>query len=142
MDSLLAYSAALVSEANQQGDVCIMLERFESGLLFYSERLLAPDLPLAPDTESWCKLLLAFDCVGSVGEIAPLILEDRRLYLYRYWHYESQLSNFIGMRLKDTSDIDASKLSQDLHSLYPVMPDQMPNQQKLAIALQLNGDSR
>jgi len=135
MDSLLAYSAALVSETNQKGDVCIRLDRFESGLLFNSERLLAIDMPVAPDGESWCNLLLKFDCVGSVGEIAPLILEDQRLYLYRYWYYESQLAEFISKRLKDTPEIDASKLSQDLHNLYPIMPDEKLNQQKLAIAL-------
>lgn len=135
MDSLLAYSAALVSEANQQGDVCISLDRFQSGLLFNSERLLAADIPVAPNIESWCHLLLKFDCVGSVGEIAPLILEDRRLYLYRYWYYESQIVEFMSMRLEDKPDIDASKLTQDLHSLYPVIPDQTLNQQKLAIAL-------
>ena len=135
MDSLLAYSAALVSEANQQGDVCIMLDRFETGLLFNSERLLTADLPVAPDVESWCDLLLKFDCVGLPGEIAPLILEDRRLYLHRYWYYESKLAEYITTRLRDTPDIDAIKLRKDLHNLYPIMPDQRLNQQKLAIAL-------
>lgn len=135
MDSLLAYSAALVSEANQQGDVCIRLDHFEMGLLFNSERLLTSDLPVAPDVETWCNLLLQFDCVGSVGEIAPLILEDQRLYLYRYWYYESQLAEFINARLQDAPDINASRLTQGLHSLYPVNPDETLNQQKLAIAL-------
>lgn len=135
LDSLLAYSAALVSEANQQGDVCIMLERFATGPLFYSERLPIPDLPVAPDIESWSELLLKFDCVGSPGEIAPLILEESRLYLYRYWFYESQLAEFITTRLEDTPDIDPLKLAQDLHHLYPAMPDHTLNQQKLAVAL-------
>ena len=53
IDSLLAYSAALVSEANQKGDVCIMLEHFGSSLIFNSEKLQAVDLPVAPDVESW-----------------------------------------------------------------------------------------
>ncbi|MCP3687720.1 MAG: hypothetical protein GY784_04835, partial [Gammaproteobacteria bacterium] len=39
IDSLLSLSAALVSEANQQGDVCVMLAHYFEQPLFVSEHL-------------------------------------------------------------------------------------------------------
>ena len=135
LDSMLAYSAALVSEANQQGDVCIWLDRLEETRLFRSDRFALNDLPLAPDITSWRELLLSFDSIGEPGEVAPLILEDRRLYLYRFWFYESQLAEFITTRLNDTDDIDPVKLSQQLQQLYPLVSDEHINEQKLAVAV-------
>jgi len=135
LDSLLAFSAALVSEANQQGDVCIMLDRFAEGPLYNTDRFALADLPHAPDIASWSELLLSFGCVGEPGQVAPLILEDQRLYLYRFWFYESQLAEFITAGLIDTDDIDAVKLSQQLRHLYPIASDQAVNEQKLAVAL-------
>jgi len=135
LDSLHAVSADLVSEANQQGDVCIMLDRFAEGPLYNTDRFALADLPHAPDIASWSELLLSFGCVGEPGQVAPLILEDQRLYLYRFWFYESQLAEFITAGLIDTDDIDAVKLSQQLRHLYPIASDQAVNEQKLAVAL-------
>ena len=130
MDSLLAFSVALVSEANQQGDVCIMLERYAGERFFDGDSAM-----LAPDCETWREQLSAFDCVGVVGQLAPLILEDNRLYLYRFWFYESQLAELINQRLVDTEEIDTSGLRQQLHRLYPITADETINEQKLAVAL-------
>lgn len=130
VDSLLAFSAALVSEANQRGDVCIMLERFQSLPLFDSESIAIEEIPVAPDQSEWQATLLSSHCVGKPGQLAPLILEQGRLYLYRYWFYESELANYIKIRLDNPPVPDKVALN----TLYSNQPF---NDQQLAVALVL-----
>ncbi len=132
IDSLLAFSAALVSEASQQGDVCIMLDRYESQPLFVSETIAAEEIPVAPELSVWQQTLLSSNCVTAAGQLAPMILEDDRLYLYRYWHYESELTKFIESRLNNEILPDQTSLTNALKSLYPEQPF---NQQIIAVAL-------
>lgn len=131
-DSLLASSAALVSEANQQGDVCVMLDRYQSLPLFHSERIDIGDLPVGPDLKVWRHSLLSSYCVGEPGETAPLIIEDDRLYLYRYWRYESELAANINARIKNPLPPQKATL---LASLKSGFPEQAVSQQQLAVAL-------
>jgi exodeoxyribonuclease V alpha subunit len=119
MDDLLALSAALVSEKNQQGDVCVVLDQYESQPLFATNSPLIESLPTGVPTESWQKLLLDSPCVGSPGDLAPLILEDGRLYLSRFWFYETQVANAILARLKNPVSIDDGHFVQDLNKLFP-----------------------
>lgn len=42
--------------------------------------------------------LLPLNCV-SEDEKTPLIVEDNRLYFYRYWHYETRLAQQIALRI-------------------------------------------
>ena len=53
MDDLVVLSAALVSEANQQGDVCIMLDRYQSQPLFSSTGMETDALPLLNSGCDW-----------------------------------------------------------------------------------------
>ena len=132
MDDLVVLSAALVSEANQQGDVCIMLDRYQSQPLFSSTGMETDALPLAPNTADWQAALLSSCCVGLPGQIAPLILEDSRLYLYRYWYYESELAKAINTRLANPVDIDEATLLSTFENLYP---EASFSRQKLAVLL-------
>lgn len=132
IDSLLALSAALVSEANQQGDVCIMLDRYQSLPLFVSETIAAEEIPVAPELSVWQQTLLSSNCVTGPGQLAPMILEGGRLYLYRYWYYESELAASIRTRLKNEIVPNQANLINSLKTLYP---DQTFNQQQLAVAL-------
>ncbi len=132
IDSLLAYSAALVSEANQQGDVCVMLERHQSLPMFVSEALAIEEIPVAPELTVWQQALFSSNCVTSPDQLAPMILEDGRLYLYRYWHYENELAAFIQTRLKNEIGPNQTSLMNALKSLYP---KQVFSQQQRAIAL-------
>ena len=136
IDSLLAYSAALVSQNNTSGDVCVELSKYTNRPLFSSERIAPDDMPCGIELHKWRQALLESTCVGSAGEETPLILEDDRLYLNRYWRYESGIAELIASRLQPLADIDPLKLSQQISRLFP-QQDQEPglNAQALAVAL-------
>ncbi len=138
-DDLLAYSAALVSESNQAGDVCIDMNAFVGQPLFSSESIPRQELPYGIDLDQWCRCLLESPCVGSTGEVKPLILEDHRLYLNRYWLYETRVAEMISSRLLPLPVIDANELSQHLTQLFPDCQDhQQLDAQMLAVALAAN----
>lgn len=125
-DSLIACTAALVSESNQQGNVCIDLSEYQSKPLF------AESQPVAPDLQDWQSQLLASPAIGRPGDVCPLILEEDRLYLYRYWFYETELANAILTRAQEINIPDPEALKELLASLYP---DDSYQQQKLAVEL-------
>ncbi len=79
IDSSLGHSAALVSEANLGGNVCIALDHFSERPLFHSSRIDAAEIPTGPGTNEWCAALRASQCVGEPGQHRPLILERSRL---------------------------------------------------------------
>ncbi len=85
IDQLPALSAALVSEANLNGNVCVELDLYNGRPLFYSSRSDELPIPLGLDTHEWRDSLLENDCVGKAGEHSPLIVDGSRLYLNRYW---------------------------------------------------------
>ena len=75
----LALAAALTSNACGQGDVCLNLPAIAG--------------EANPTYEDWRSLLESSSVVGQPGEQKPLILDaDGRLYLHRYWCYETTLT--------------------------------------------------
>jgi len=135
-DSLLAYSAALVSQNNANGDVCVELDQYTKLPFFSSDRIAPHDMPCGIGLEQWRHSLLESACVGNVGDETPLILDDNRLYLNRYWHFESSVAESIASRLQPLPEIDPDKLSQQLARLFPGDERQQSlNEQALAVAL-------
>ena len=118
MDDLLAYSAALVSENNLVGDVCVDMKQYHRKPLFRSEKIPAQELPTGPDLDQWTQCLLKSPCVGSPGETAPLMLDQHRLYLSRFWHYETCVAESLLARLSPLHDIDVAHLSEQLDHLF------------------------
>lgn len=94
----LALAARLVSRATRAGHVCIHLQHpphFDS-----DDEPTAAAPPSPPDSLTWQAALRASPVVGSPGEFKPLILDPAgRLYLQRYWHYETQITRAIEDRL-------------------------------------------
>jgi exodeoxyribonuclease V alpha subunit len=63
--------------------------------------------------------LRATRVVGAPGEGKPLILDAHgRLYLHRYWQYESQLATAIRERIGGAADCDAALLQHGLTRLF------------------------
>ena len=106
IDGLLGFSAALVSEANLGGDVCVELKRHSGRPLFPGGRLDGLEIPSAPDTHEWRTALLASPCVVEPGEPGPLVIENDRLYLGRFWVYEDFVANRIASMLQNVETID------------------------------------
>jgi exodeoxyribonuclease V alpha subunit len=136
IESLLACSAALVSENNLAGDVCIDMNAYLERPLFLSDNLPAKELPRVSGLEQWRQSLLESPCVGNPGETTPLILDQHRLYLHRYWHYENCVAESILKRLSSRPDVDIEHLSQQLVLLFADDDqDEGVNPQKIAVAL-------
>jgi len=135
-DSLLAYSAALVSENNANGDVCVELSQYLDRPLFSSDRIAPDDIPCGIEAGQWRQSLLESACVGTAGGETPLILDDDRLYLNRYWRYESGLAELITSRLQSLPDFEPQNLARQLTSLFPDRAQQQSlDTQELAVAL-------
>lgn len=143
-DSLLVLTAALLSQSNQQGDVCLDLGRRAGMPLFVFATVPAGFASAitetaAPALGQWQETLLQSHCVGKPGELAPLILDGPRLYLQRYWSDEQTVYHAINARLQLVEDIDLTRLQQGLARLYPrhatpAPPDSHPQLDLLAPA--------
>jgi len=133
-DDILVLSAALVSERNQQGDVCVDLRRHAGAPWFGNDAGPSAETPCAPKLTQWLRELAADAAVGRPGELAPLILEDERLYLHRLWRFEQQVSAAIHARLESPPALDEARLAHGLARLFPAA-DSGPDWQKIASAL-------
>ena len=133
IDDLLSLSAALVSEANQSGHVCIELGRLSKRPLFVSTYIAASEIPCAIDSTSWCAQLTASPCVGGPNDSAPLTLDGERLYLNRYWDYENRVASKICTMLETRDKLDSEQISQQIERVF-ADSDAVDEDQKLAVA--------
>jgi len=128
----LAMAAALASHATANGHVCLDLN-CEAGRKVY----LGDDVGSVkfPDYSDWIAVLRKMPVLGETGDYCPLILdEDGRLYLYRYWKYEQDLSHALNRRAGAMApSVDEAQLQQGLNQLFPISSAE-PNWQKVAAA--------
>ncbi len=87
----LGVAVSLASNAVGNGNICLNL----ADLAAVNIRVNGEEAALPPLTELQDGLLRTA-VVGGPGEYRPLILDgDGRLYLYRYWRYEQELTRVI-----------------------------------------------
>ena len=115
----LYLAAALVSRSTGNGDGCLDLDAVTRNSIHFGlngENELKP-----PGLSKWTETLTKSRAVGKPGDIRPLILDKKnRLYLYRYWDYEQQLSTNICERINNDIDkLDITILSNGLNRLFP-----------------------
>jgi exodeoxyribonuclease V alpha subunit len=122
-DELVGLSAALVSEANLAGNVCVELGQFSGRPLFQSSRTDGGRMPLGRDTAEWTATLLSSVCVGTGGQHSPLIIDDSRLYLNRYWFYENFVSEKILSLLYRESGNDSAQINTIAEALFAEQQD-------------------
>lgn len=118
IDDLLGYSAVLVSEANLGGNVCIELDHYSGRPLFHCGHIDAAEIPEGPESNEWCSALRASPCVAEPGQPGPLIIEHNRLYLNRFWFYESFTADKIMAMLARADSIDHEGIDQQVASLF------------------------
>jgi exodeoxyribonuclease V alpha subunit len=132
----LTLSAALVSQHNQQGNVCIDLRLLAGKPMFDTGLESRLKIPAAPPLDRWITTLQQEQAVGRPGDIAPLILDGTRLYLGRFWHFERQLQRGILKRLETAGELSEERLEAGLERLFPAAGrDPEPDWQRLASAL-------
>lgn len=132
----LALAAALTSRSQGQGNVCLNLPAL-AGSLFPDERGTGESRLELPQLEAWVAALSSSPVVGQPAEFKPLILDaSHRLYLQRYWQYESDLAQAILRRAEQPAiDIDEARLAEGLARLFPVDPNATePDWQRTAAA--------
>ena len=130
-------AAALASRQIGLGHVCLPLTGFEG----FRRRLLAEDEQgpaiWAPAAAEWIERLRRWPAVGSPGEFRPLVLDaDGRLYLYRYWRYETGLAARLVELAQAPVRVDEPRLRQGLDRLFPQAAADAagPDLQRLACA--------
>ncbi len=108
----VALAAALVSRATAAGHVCIDLVALAARAQFDGDWI-------APPLTQWLEALERSGVVGDGAERRPLVLDGTRLYLYRYWRYETALAENLRRRVAQPSAaLDESKLGQGLERLF------------------------
>ena len=113
-DEPVLYAAAVIAcRATRNGDVCVHLAEHAGRTV--------PALEFAaPPLEDWIACLRRSPVVGMPEDFRPLVLdEEARLYLYRYWQYESELAQDLIARARDADDVDVRALRDGLDRLFP-----------------------
>ncbi len=105
IDDVPALAAALVGDANLAGDVCIDLEQYRDRPPFAAAGEIANELPQRIDPAAWQRALRAHPAVGDPGADTPLVLDGTRLYLQRYWHYESRVAARLAALLDKPAEV-------------------------------------
>ncbi|TFZ04378.1 exodeoxyribonuclease V subunit alpha [Ramlibacter rhizophilus] len=134
-DAALLLAAALASHQLGRGHPCLVLGavlRDPVGTLdlppegWTAEAAGVPSAPEPPaallaglDAAGWASRLRHPALVGAGEGAGPLVLEDGRLYLRRYWEHERVVRAGIAARLDDAQGPPAAALREVLDALFP-----------------------
>jgi len=118
-------AAALASAEVGKGHVCLDLDT--AAALLREHRLEAP--------RGWDQALAGKTTVAAPGARAPLVLDGGRLYLHRYWHYETRLADALRRLAQPLPDVDDKTLARHLRELFPDLAKDGLNRQALAAVL-------
>jgi exodeoxyribonuclease V alpha subunit len=133
-DPEILLAAALASRATGAGDICLDLQALAGTMLLAEDA--GRQAVACPRLRRWEQRLRDSAIVGRPGDRRPLVLDDRhRLYLYRYWRYEKDLSEAIARRIRSdrTADrVDHQRLRQGLQQLFPPRKAKGVDWQKVA----------
>ena len=133
----VCIAAALTSRAVGLGHVCLDLQRLVAAGALTDEA----GVPVTcewPAVEEWSAALAASPLVAPAGAdaITPLVLDAAgRLYLRRYWRYQTQLAAAIGARAVDEDRaVHPATLADGLARLFPSQdtPDAGTDGQRIA----------
>ncbi len=125
----IGLAAALASHHQGEGHICLDLSSVagKPALADGSEDAVLPEL------KKWQSLLENAPVVGRPGEFKPLILDGTKLYLYRYWDYETKLGNILKARAGgDWENVDQGVLRDGLLRLFPADGQEDTDWQKVA----------
>ena len=107
----VALAVAMTSRAVRYGHVCFDVRRFA-----------APRIEGAnwPAVAAWLDVLRVSPLVGDATSFTPLVIEGERLYLRRYFRYETGLAEHLRARIERLEDgLDAKSLRASLNRLFP-----------------------
>ena len=148
-DPACLLAAVMVSHQAAQGHLLLDLDRsrrrpreliavnIDPAAQAGKEPLVLPETLLSRIGESWELRLRDWTAVGEGEGNEPLVLDNHRLYLRRYWRHESQVSQALSARLARSGDVCAGALRAVLDRLFPPSDAwaELARWQKLACAL-------
>lgn len=123
---------ALTSRVTGDGDVCLDLKKWADKPLV--EAKIGSERVVCPEFTVWMRKLRRCPAVGEPAAYRPLIVDpEGRLYLYRYWQYETRLAAAIKEKIDSESlTPDLSELRASLDCFFPDSDGSIDDEQKLA----------
>lgn len=130
----VVLAAALLSSQNLLGHVCIDLQDYANQTVSFADE---PSDITAPSLSEWLKALHAHPWVSDIFP-SPMILEGTRLYLGKYWKFETQLNQAIQARLRAGTTLNKPLLTSGLERLFPRLDNEIDWQGVAAAIALLN----
>ncbi len=141
----LVYVTALLSHLEQSGHSCLELAGWPACL---ADQGVEPQLlqALADHLPNHCGPLMqalatweAVYCPREAEEnhSRPLVLDETRLYLRRYWQFERRIAEQLRQRIQRPVPLDAHRARLWLDRLFPGAGQSAPDWQKIACAFAL-----
>ena len=128
-DILLFLTLAFLSKETTAGHICLDLSEYAAKQVIDKDKSM-----VFPAFAEWQKKLMAVSAIGSPGDFKPVILDKRgRLYLYRYWQYETCLAEDLTRRAKKSHELPDKKfISEKINLFFPGSEDKGPDMQRTA----------
>jgi exodeoxyribonuclease V alpha subunit len=146
----LLLASLVLSELEGRGHSCLLLDDLvadPAGLLGWADedwKALSKALrPLPRGVKGWVNQLAACEQVWRVGDFdydQPLVLDDSRLYLRRYWRDETLVATCVRVRAQERRDVDIDQARTWLEALFGAQrAGESPDWQRIACAVALRG---
>lgn len=150
MSTPLLVCSAVLSELEGRGHSCLPLDELVSdpcSLLDWPadrwQALCSSCGPLPSSAQAWHDALAGLAQVWVVGAAdagQPLVLDQHRLYLRRYWHDERTVASTIAARANHVRRVDAAQVREWIERLFDPTPAATgPDWQKIACAIAVRG---
>ncbi|MCS0627957.1 exodeoxyribonuclease V subunit alpha [Telluria mixta] len=146
----LLLASLVLSELEGRGHSCLMLDDLvgdPAALLGWADEdwkaLAKAAKPLPRGVKGWMSQLAGCEQVWRVGDLdydQPLVLDDTRLYLRRYWRDETLVATCVRMRAQERRDVDIEQAHTWLEALFGAQrAGESPDWQRIACAVALRG---
>lgn len=133
-DPLVLATIGLAVRAVRYGHVCLELARVVAqGLVDDDGRRVDVAMPAVDD---WRDILIASPLVRSrlAPDDTPLVIDDDRLYLDRYWRLEQRLAQGLAAASQPANDRDLDELERIARSLVGDEPQMASQRQAVVVA--------
>ena len=132
-DPLLTLASAAVSYELGKGNVCLPLTTLSSQNFFDRPPAANQSLTGLIDipARQWSEHLQKLPVISNGEKPAPIVYDRERLYLYRYWQYETNVADYLNRQSR--LELDDGVISKAINQLFA--EDKELNWQKVAAAL-------
>ena len=138
-DPKVMLAAALAVRGTRFGHVCIGLVSQREAMVIEGQPPEVVEALPWPDPDEWMSAVSGSSMVGDGGGEEPLVLDNDRLYLERYFRYEERVVGLIGARTDAPRTALTPGFQTVLNQLLPPVSGTRPNLQHAAAVNALTG---